>query len=144
MLKSLLISSVITLAGFSVSASASTVTPRMLFEKIGQPVMEKNPSINEFEVCIENQCETFFQADIPRKAGSGPAAVVDPSQAGSVADAVSDIVGKAAKQVGVGGRIVVDYEKKPDGYIKVHVEASFGTGTAAPGAAGSNPDTSDK
>lgn len=143
MLKSLLISSLLGLGSFSVSASAA-VTPRMLFEKIGQPVMEKDPSITEFEVCIENTCETFFQADLPRKAGSGPAAAADPSQVGSVADAVGDIVGKAAKSVGMGGRVVVDYEKRADGSIKVRVEASFGTGSGAPAGAGSNPDTSDK
>jgi hypothetical protein len=63
---------------------------------------------------------------------------------GGVADAVSDIVGAAAKSVGIGGRVVVDYEKKPDGYIKVRVEASFGTGAgAAAGAGASNPDNPD-
>ena len=143
MFKAILFSSVI--ACFSVSATAA-VTPRVLFEKIGQQIMEREPNINEFEVCIESTCETFFQTDIPRKlSGSGPSAVADPSQVGSVADAVGDIVGKAAKSVGVGGRVVVDYEKKADGSIKVRVEASFGTGTgAAAGASGSNPDTSDK
>jgi hypothetical protein len=117
----------------------------MLFEKIGSAVMEKHPNISEFEICIESNCETFFQTDIPRKAGNGPAAYADPSQGGGIADAVSDIVGKAAKSVGVGGRIVVDYEKKADGSTKVRVEASFGTGTgAAAGASSSNPDISDK
>lgn len=116
-------------------------TPRVLFEKIGAAVMQRDPNITEFEVCIEQTCETFFQTDIPRKAGDGPAASADPSQVGGVADAVSDIVGKAAKSVGIGGRVVVDYEKKADGSIKVHVEASFGTGAgAAAGAGKSNPD----
>ncbi|MGL6268972.1 MAG: hypothetical protein ACRC2O_13660, partial [Chitinophagaceae bacterium] len=134
-------------AGFSsLSFSAAPVSPRQLFEKIAKPVMEKDPNITEFEICIENTCESFDQTDIPRKlSGSGPTAVTDPSQVGGVADAVGDIIGKAAKTVGVGGKLIVDYEKKPDGYIKVHVEASFGTGTgAAAGASGSNPDTSDK
>lgn len=127
--------------GMPVMAFANP-TPRMLFEKIGSAVMEKDPNISEFEVCIESNCETFFQTDMPRD--KVPKAA-DPSQAGGVADAVSDIVGKAAKSVGVGGRVVVDYEKKADGSIKVRVEASFGTGTgAAAGASGSNPDTSDK
>lgn len=103
--------------------------------------MAKDPNISEFEVCIENDCETFFPSDIPRKAGDGPAASADPSAVNTVADAVGDIVGKAAKSVGVGGRVVVDYEKKADGSIKVHVEASFGTGAgAAAGAGASNPD----
>lgn len=129
------------IAGFSVAASASTATPRVLFDKIGKALMEKDPNITEFEVCIESTCETFFQSDIPRKAANGPAASADPSQVGGVADAVSDIVGAAAKSVGVGGRVVVDYEKKADGSIKVRVEASFGTGAgAAAGAGASNPD----
>lgn len=124
------------------SASAASVTPRELFEKMGRSVMETDPNISEFEICIENNCEIFYGADIPRK---NPAAAVDPSQTGGVADAVSDIVGKAAKSVGVGGKLVVDYEKKADGSIKVRVEASFGTGSGAnAGAGGSNPDTSDK
>jgi len=127
------------------SMAFANPTPRMLFEKIGSAVMEKDPNISEFEVCIESNCETFFQTDIPRKAGNGPAGYADPSQVGGIADAVSDIVGKAAKSVGVGGRIVVDYEKKADGSTKVRVEASFGTGTgAAAGASSSNPDISDK
>jgi hypothetical protein len=137
------IATVIALTTASTALHAAA-TPRQLFEKIGQPVMEKNPQINEFEVCIEATCETFLQTDLPRKAGSGPAAYADPSQVGGVADAVSDIVGAAAKSVGVGGRVVVDYEKKPDGYIKVRVEASFGTGAgAAAGAGASNPDNPD-
>lgn len=130
------------IALMAVSTALHAATPRQLFEKIGQPVMEKNPSINEFEVCIESVCETFYSYDIPRK---NPGAAVDPSQTGGVADAVSDIVGAAAKSVGVGGKIVVDYEKKPDGYVKVRVEASFGTGSGAAAGAGatttgSNPD----
>lgn len=125
--------------GFSCVATAQPqATPRMLFEKIGAPVMERSPAINEFEICIEQTCETFFSTDLPRK---NPGAAVDPSAVGSVADAVGDIVGSAAKSVGVGGRVVVDYEKKADGSIKVRVEASFGTGSgAAAGAGASNPD----
>lgn len=126
-------------------ASAQTATPRMLFEKIAQPVMERNPSINEFEICIENDCETFFQSDIPVDRSitgpRNPGAAVDPGQVGGVADAVGTIVASAAKSVGVGGRVAVDYEKKADGSIKVRVEASFGTGAgAAAGAGASNPD----
>lgn len=127
-------------------ASAQTATPYMLFEKVGRKLLERDPSIVEFEICIERNCETFYQSDLPRKAGSGPAAVADPSQAGTVADAVSDIVGAAAKSVGIGGRVVVSYERKEaDGALtKVRVEASFGTGTgAAAGASSSNPDNPD-
>jgi hypothetical protein len=115
-------------------------TPKDLFEKFGAKVMEKNPNISEFEVCIESSCDTFFPSDIPRRVNPGAAA--DPSTAGtSVADAVGDIIGHASKAVGVGGRVVVDYEKKADGSIKVRVEASFGTGAgAAAGASSSNPD----
>lgn len=125
--------------------SAQTATPRMLFEKIAKPVMERNPSINEFEICIENDCETFFQSDIPVDRSitgpRNPGAAVDPGQVGGVADAVGTIVASAAKSVGVGGRVVVDYEKKADGSTKVRVEASFGTGAgAAAGAGASNPD----
>lgn len=130
------------IAVMTVSTALHAATPRQLFEKIGQPVMEKNPSINEFEVCIESVCETFYQSDIPRKAGDGKPMQADPSQ--TVSDAVGHIVSNAAKSIGVGGRVVVDYEKKADGSIKVRVEASFGTGSGAASAAGSstssNPD----
>lgn len=135
MVKSLLLAAGLS---FSCFAQAQQVTPRALFEKIGAKVLEREPQITEFEICIENDCETFFQSDIPRK---NPGAAVDPSQVGGVADAVGTIVASAAKSVGVGGRVVVDYEKKADGSIKVRVEASFGTGAgAAAGAGASNPD----
>jgi hypothetical protein len=138
MLKSVVICTAFVLAEVSFAA----VAPRVLFEKIGQQVMDKDPNITEFEVCIESNCETFFQSDIPRKAGDGRPLQADPSQ--TVADAVGHIVGNAAKSIGVGGRVVVDYEKKADGSIKVRVEASFGTGSGAASAAGSstssNPD----
>lgn len=121
-------------------ALAVDVTPRALFEKIGLPLMQRTPEIREFEICIENDCDTFYGSDIPRRVN--PGAAVDPWTSGStIADAVNDIVGSAAKSIGVGGRIVVDYEKKSDGSVKVRVEASFGTGSgAATGASGSNPD----
>lgn len=136
-MKSLILAACMSCASIGAYAEPQP-TPRIFFEKFAAQVMQKNSSITEFEVCIESTCETFLQTDIPRK----PGMVADPSNAGtSVADAVGDIVGNAAKAVGVGGKVVVDYEKKADGSIKVRVEASFGTGSgAAAGASGSNPD----
>lgn len=136
-MKKILFATNITFASF---ANAQAPSPRDLFENIGLSLMQKTPEIAEFEVCIESQCDTFYQSDIPRRVNPGAAA--DPSTTGStVADAVNDIVGNAAKSLGIGGKIVVDYEKKADGSVKVKVEASFGTGAgAAAGAAGSNPD----
>lgn len=123
----------------SVSAGAEPrATTHDLFVAISS-VMLNDPNISEMEVCLESQCETYSRTDIPRE--RVPMAA-DPSTppGGGVADAVSEIIGSAAKSVGVGGRIVVDYEKKADGSVKVRVEASFGTGTgAAAGASASVP-----
>lgn len=124
---------------FPTASAYSQPTPRSFFEAFAAKLMAKNPAINEFEVCIESDCETFSQNDVPRRVTAGMPA--DPSQASTgTAEAVGQIIGEAAKAVGVGGRIVVDYEKKADGSIKVRVEASFGTGSGAASGASSNPD----
>lgn len=129
-------------ASFTASAQPAR-TPDAVFDAVAY-VMQRDANISEMEICVTDVCETYQRGDIPRRVN--PGAVADPSN-GGVSDAVSDIVQSVGKTVGVGGRVVVDYEKKADGSVKVHVEVSFGTGTGAPagaGAASSNPDYSNK
>lgn len=123
-------------------ARAETLTPDAFFAQISH--LLDRPEVSEVEVCIEETCEAYTRGVRIRP---GAAAAADPSGGGAatgVADAVGAIVESAAKSVGVGGRVVVDYDKKADGSIKVRVEVSFGTGAGASAAAGggSNPDTS--
>jgi hypothetical protein len=98
------------------------------------PVLNQHPQITEVEICTNGSCEIFAQ----RKGGSAEILYQRPKgggEEGSIANAVGGIVGAASSKVGAGGRIVVDYHKKPNGEVKVHVEVSIGVGAAAEAAA---------
>lgn len=130
------------------ASPAYAATPAQVFEQI-TPTLQKYPDIKLVEICVpEGFCEIFTDFMWDRKGGTaetllrptGPGTQDDP---GSVAAAVSDIVGSTAKAVGIGGRVKVEYEQtKKDGTkTTVKVEASFGVGAGA--AAGASPSAAD-
>jgi hypothetical protein len=127
------------LAGLLCSpAFAATHTPREIYEGEVEQVMAAHPEVSDLEICVEGVCETFYRE---RKGGTPEIMWQRPigndGNEGGVAKAIGDIVGSVGGKVGVGGRLVLDYDKKPDGTVHVHVEASFGAGSgAAAGASG--------
>jgi hypothetical protein len=117
------------------ASSARAETPDSLYQEM-LPTLVKHQEITEIELCVEDDCKTFRPV-WERKGGSSELLYQAPKGSDEgVAGAVGEIVGTVGKKVGAGGRVVVDYHKKPDGEIKVHVEASFGVGSAAEAAAG--------
>lgn len=130
----------ILMAAILCGSAAYGQSPAEVFQKL-EPTLQKYPGVTRIEICVpDGSCEVF--AEFQRKAGDGPAASADPT----VAQQVSDIIGQAGKATGVGGRVVVEYERtEKDGTkTKVKVDVAFGVGSGAPGASSSNPDTSDK
>lgn len=128
---------------FPAFASGNEIpTPGDLFDAL-YPSFQKH-RISEAEVCVNGACETYPVAlDRGRVVSDKPGADDTVSAEGHTVSAVGEILGVASKQVGAGGRVIIDYEKRPDGTFKVHVEASFGVGSAAAAAASAAPPPKD-
>jgi hypothetical protein len=120
-------------------AAAAAPTHAELFDRL-IPIMQDH-RVSELDLCIDAVCENYSGLVWDRKTVSDKPGVDDlvGAEGHGAAAAVGDIVGQVGKQVGAGGRIVVDYEKKTDGSLKIRVEASFGVGSAAAGAASVAP-----
>lgn len=126
----------------ALASGGETMTPGELFDAL-YPTFQKH-RISEAEVCVNGACETFpLVVDRGRVVSDKPGADDTVGADGHTAAAVGEILGVAGKQVGAGGRVVLDYEKRPDGTFKVHVEASFGVGSAAAAAASAAPPPKD-
>lgn len=126
--------------GLFISGIASAApTPAELFDQLA-PIF-RDHRVSEAEICVDGTCQAFPNLVWDRKTVSDKPGVDDTAGAEGfgAAGAVGSIVGDIGKQVGAGGRVVVDYERKPDGYLKIRVEASFGVGSAASSAASASP-----
>lgn len=123
--------------------ASSSVSADVNFGETLKPIFAEHPEITEIEVCLEDVCETYFRE---RRGGSADLMYQRPkgSDDANIAGAVGEIVGSVGSKVGAGGRVVVDYHKKPNGEVKIHVEASFGVGAAAEAAAGAGTEKSEK
>lgn len=119
-------------------AFADTLTPSDLFKDVA-PILASQSNITEVELCVEGVCETFDIEHADSRKGGTPQVVYQrpktTSEQGTLAKAMGDLVEAVGGKVGAGGRVVIDWEKKPDGTEKLHIEGTVGVGSAAAPAA---------